>query len=256
MVRHKIFVGRRRGISRFGKFPAVSVFSQLPATPCSDTAKLIDQHAISVYLKNLGIHKWMILPFEKMEAPSRCADRIGLSIPLPLIPNLTLLMNGWCFCCSKDLQSLLVFILVLLTSYLACRAQDLLKGKLIVEDDFTWIIPSHDSSSLEGFKTEKLKYIGGVDISFLKEDPSTACAALVILDADTLNVVHEEFDVTKLQIPYVPGFLAFREPTRLGLDGRHTSPHWREAPSSDPHGFRIFMKQHSHRHSQKFILMH
>ncbi|XP_038983958.1 endonuclease V isoform X3 [Phoenix dactylifera] len=160
----------------------------------------------------------MILPFEKMEAPSRCADRIGLSIPLPLIPNLTLLMNGWCFCCSKDLQSLLVFILVLLTSYLACRAQDLLKGKLIVEDDFTWIIPSHDSSSLEGFKTEKLKYIGGVDISFLKEDPSTACAALVILDADTLNVVHEEFDVTKLQIPYVPGFLAFREaPILLGL---------------------------------------
>ncbi|XP_038983984.1 endonuclease V-like isoform X3 [Phoenix dactylifera] len=98
------------------------------------------------------------------------------------------------------------------------EAQDLLKGKLIVEDDFTWIIPSHDSSSLEGFKTEKLKYIGGVDISFLKEDPSTACAALIILDADTLNVVHEEFDVTKLQIPYVPGFLAFREaPILLGL---------------------------------------
>lgn len=91
------------------------------------------------------------------------------------------------------------------------EAQDLLKRKLIVEDDFTWSISSHDSSSQEGFKTEKLKYIGGVDISFLKEDPSIACAAVVILDVGTLNVVHEEFDVTKLQIPYVPGFLAFRE---------------------------------------------
>ncbi|WOL20580.1 Endonuclease V [Canna indica] len=65
---------------------------------------------------------------------------------------------------------------------------------------------------------EKLKYIGGVDISFLKEDPSVACGALVVLDGETLEVVHEEFDVTRLQVPYVPDFLAFREvPILLGL---------------------------------------
>jgi deoxyinosine 3'endonuclease (endonuclease V) len=57
----------------------------------------------------------------------------------------------------------------------------------------------------------KLKYIGGVDISFLKEDPSTACAALVVLDAQTLEIVHDEFDIVRMQVPYIPGFLAFRE---------------------------------------------
>ncbi|XP_062229488.1 uncharacterized protein LOC133927176 isoform X2 [Phragmites australis] len=64
----------------------------------------------------------------------------------------------------------------------------------------------------------KLKYIGGLDISFLKEDPSTACAAVVVMDVDTLQVVHEEFDIVRLQVPYIPGFLAFREaPILLGL---------------------------------------
>ncbi|CAN6220492.1 unnamed protein product [Urochloa humidicola] len=90
------------------------------------------------------------------------------------------------------------------------KTQDMLKTKLIVEDDFVWSLPLVGSSSGEGARG-KLKYIGGTDISFLKEDPSTACAALVVLDADTLEVVHEEFDVVRLQVPYIPGFLAFRE---------------------------------------------
>nr|CAB3471090.1 unnamed protein product [Digitaria exilis] len=93
----------------------------------------------------------------------------------------------------------------------------MLKSKLILEDDFVWSLPSVCSSSGED-SSEKLKYIGGTDISFLKEDPSTACAAVVVLDADTLEVVHEEFNVVRLQVPYIPGFLAFREaPILLGL---------------------------------------
>lgn len=90
------------------------------------------------------------------------------------------------------------------------RTQDMLKSKLILEDDFVWRLPSVGSSSGEDAR-DKFKYIGGTDISFLKEDPSTACAAVVVLDADTLEVVHEEFDVVRLQVPYIPGFLAFRE---------------------------------------------
>ncbi|OEL23299.1 Endonuclease V [Dichanthelium oligosanthes] len=93
----------------------------------------------------------------------------------------------------------------------------MLKSKLILEDDFVWSLPSAGSSSGEDAR-DKLKCIGGTDISFLKEDPSTACAAVVVLDADTLEVVHEEFDVVQLQVPYIPGFLAFREaPILLGL---------------------------------------
>ncbi|KAF8658650.1 hypothetical protein HU200_059117 [Digitaria exilis] len=97
------------------------------------------------------------------------------------------------------------------------KTQDMLKSKLILEDDFVWSLPSVCSSSGED-SSDKLKYIGGTDISFLKEDPSTACAAVVVLDADTLEVVYEEFNVVRLQVPYIPGFLAFREaPILLGL---------------------------------------
>uniref|UniRef100_A0A0E0GWV4 Endonuclease V n=1 Tax=Oryza nivara TaxID=4536 RepID=A0A0E0GWV4_ORYNI len=97
--------------------------------------------------------------------------------------------------------------------FLCCRTQDMLKSKLILEDDFGWNLPSMGSNSDQSNANNKgnLKYIGGVDISFSKEDPSTACAALVVLDAGTLEVVHEEFDVVRLQVPYIPGFLAFRE---------------------------------------------
>lgn len=99
------------------------------------------------------------------------------------------------------------------------RTQDVLKSRLILQDDFGWSLPSMSSDSDQSDPTGgKLKYIGGVDISFLKEDPSTACAALVVLDAQTLEIVHEEFDVVRMQVPYIPGFLAFREaPILLGL---------------------------------------
>lgn len=62
-----------------------------------------------------------------------------------------------------------------------------------------------------GERKEVLKYVGGVDISFLKQDPSVACGTLVVLELDSLKVVYDDFSVSKLKIPYLPGFLAFRE---------------------------------------------
>ncbi|XP_062233063.1 uncharacterized protein LOC133930432 isoform X2 [Phragmites australis] len=107
------------------------------------------------------------------------------------------------------------------------KTQAMLRSKLILEDDFDWNLPSVGSSSDSDHARGKLKYVGGTDISFLKEEPSTACAGVVILDTDTLEVVHEEFDVVHLQVPYIPGFLAFREaPILLGLlDRVKTSAH-------------------------------
>lgn len=58
---------------------------------------------------------------------------------------------------------------------------------------------------------EVLKYVGGVDISYSKEDPSMACGILVVLDLQTLQVVYEDFSIVTLHVPYLPGFLAFRE---------------------------------------------
>lgn len=86
------------------------------------------------------------------------------------------------------------------------RAQGLLKKKLIKEDEFTWKIIAEAKG--EG---DVLKYIGGVDISFLKEDSSVACGTLVVLDLQTLQVVYDDFSHVTVQVPYVPGFLAFRE---------------------------------------------
>ncbi|KAH0450130.1 hypothetical protein IEQ34_020822 [Dendrobium chrysotoxum] len=98
------------------------------------------------------------------------------------------------------------------------QVQDNLKQKVVLEDDFTWTISPQSSCLDQVGNVESLQYIGGVDVSFVKEDPSLACGALVVLNAYTLNVVHEEFEVVRLKVPYVPGFLAFREaPIIVGI---------------------------------------
>ncbi|XP_028108127.1 endonuclease V isoform X4 [Camellia sinensis] len=96
------------------------------------------------------------------------------------------------------------------------EAQDSLKRSLVTEDDFTWKLPrdtnTATASALGGGEVCRvLKYVGGVDISFSKVDPSIACGTLVVLDLLTLEVVYDDFSVVRLHIPYVPGFLAFRE---------------------------------------------
>ncbi|XP_068636710.1 uncharacterized protein [Aristolochia californica] len=96
--------------------------------------------------------------------------------------------------------------------------QDSLKKRVVLEDDFLWAVPSQESCMEGSDRKEKLQYIGGVDISFSKDDPDIACGALVILNIDGLNVVYDDFAVVKPETAYVPGFLAFREaPILLGL---------------------------------------
>jgi hypothetical protein len=48
----------------------------------------------------------------------------------------------------------------------------MLKRKLSLEDDFDWSLPPAGSCPDGDDVRSKLKYIAGVDISFLKEDPS------------------------------------------------------------------------------------
>lgn len=60
-------------------------------------------------------------------------------------------------------------------------------------------------------KFKRLKFVGGVDISFIKGDEVNACAMLVILEYPSLNLLHKESAMVKLTLPYIPGFLAFRE---------------------------------------------
>lgn len=89
------------------------------------------------------------------------------------------------------------------------EAQDDLKRRLITEDDFSWKLSKEKEEEEEAL----LRYVGGVDISFSKEDTSVACGTLVVLDIqsqDLQTVYHDHYLVT-LTVPYVPGFLAFRE---------------------------------------------
>ena len=54
-----------------------------------------------------------------------------------------------------------------------------------------------------------VRRIGGVDCSYL--DDEYVIAGLVVLDYDTLRPVYRTFDVLKLDFPYIPGLLAYRE---------------------------------------------
>ncbi|RWR93135.1 Endonuclease V [Cinnamomum micranthum f. kanehirae] len=96
------------------------------------------------------------------------------------------------------------------------QEQESLKKRLVLEDDFTWTISSLEglssSSSSSGLRGgEKLRYVGGVDLSFSKDDPSVACGALVVVDLESLAVVHADFSLVQLHIPYAPVFLELLE---------------------------------------------
>ena len=57
--------------------------------------------------------------------------------------------------------------------------------------------------------------VGGVDISFVKDSETEACAALVVLSLPSLEVVYEAYARVELDLPYIPGYLAFREARSL-----------------------------------------
>ncbi|KAI8080397.1 endonuclease V-domain-containing protein [Thamnidium elegans] len=58
---------------------------------------------------------------------------------------------------------------------------------------------------------QEIKYIAGVDLSFPPGDEENAVACLVVLSMPDLKIVYKQFLETKLYLPYIPGFLAFRE---------------------------------------------
>ena len=82
--------------------------------------------------------------------------------------------------------------------------QAALKARLVTEDERL----SFELSDLDG---GTLKYIGGVDISFVKNNSVDACAALVVLEYPSLEVVFEKYKMVELTLPYISTFLAFRE---------------------------------------------
>jgi endonuclease V len=61
---------------------------------------------------------------------------------------------------------------------------------------------------------EGIKYIAGVDISFVK-GTQEACAILVVLKYPELTVAYKTWDIVTMTEEYVPFYLAFREARHL-----------------------------------------
>ena len=56
-----------------------------------------------------------------------------------------------------------------------------------------------------------MKYVGGIDISFVKDDNVNACISLVVLDLESLETVFSRHEMIRMTCEYIPGYLAFRE---------------------------------------------
>lgn len=63
---------------------------------------------------------------------------------------------------------------------------------------------------LEDGKAARPKKIAGADISYSRND-DLFFAAVVVLDAGSLEVIEESSSVDRVSFPYIPGLLSFRE---------------------------------------------
>ncbi|XP_053146877.1 endonuclease V isoform X4 [Hemicordylus capensis] len=82
------------------------------------------------------------------------------------------------------------------------RDQTQLKADVIEQDTEEW----QSNPSFAG-----LERVGGVDLSYIKGDDTSACASLVVLSYPDLEVLYEDSCMVAVSAPYVAGFLAFRE---------------------------------------------
>ncbi|NXA04116.1 ENDOV Endonuclease, partial [Sapayoa aenigma] len=82
------------------------------------------------------------------------------------------------------------------------REQARLKGRVVAADTEEW----QKDPRLTG-----LQRVGGVDLSYVKGDDTSACASLVVLSYPALEVLYEDCRMVAVSAPYVAGFLAFRE---------------------------------------------
>ena len=89
------------------------------------------------------------------------------------------------------------------------KEQDNLKQKLIKSDFYNFNLDNNNNTNIT-----ELKYIAGMDISAIKHNPNIAVSALVVCDRN-LKIVYEDYNLVKMDEPYIPGFLAFREVNHL-----------------------------------------
>jgi deoxyinosine 3'endonuclease (endonuclease V) len=104
------------------------------------------------------------------------------------------------------------------------QEQNFLKEKLILNDVEPWqtnliheekiykLDELDKTVDINEFYKNRVRYVAGLDLSYIKENDDLACAGLIVLDAaDNLKVIYEDINMVNISTPYVPGYLAFRE---------------------------------------------
>ncbi|KAG9066188.1 hypothetical protein KI688_001409 [Linnemannia hyalina] len=92
------------------------------------------------------------------------------------------------------------------------KQQSILKSNLVVVDDHPdWSLTLKDDNTHRLESTKGLQYVGGVDLSFIVGNNEDAIASLIVLSYPDFKVVYENHAKVKLTLPYIAGFLAFRE---------------------------------------------
>ncbi len=98
------------------------------------------------------------------------------------------------------------------------REQRLVAARIVLDDDFDFTLDTPDDegtgtgtgTATDTARKRPLKHIGAMDISFVKSS-NVACATLVVVQYPSLEVVYEHTIEIVLDLPYISGFLAFRE---------------------------------------------
>jgi len=96
------------------------------------------------------------------------------------------------------------------------QEQSNLKKNLIMYDTEAWQVNRRLYSPNDTFSpssNESLRYVAGLDISFVK-DRNTACSGLFVFDiANNMQLVYKDLDEDLIEMdqPYIPGYLAYRE---------------------------------------------
>ncbi|KAF9161834.1 hypothetical protein DFQ26_004116 [Actinomortierella ambigua] len=89
-----------------------------------------------------------------------------------------------------------------------------MKSQLVLQDDHPeWGVQSTQDIGLKASQKaiQGLQYVGGVDLSFIVGNNEDAIASLIVLSFPDFKVVYEDHVKVKLTLPYIAGFLAFRE---------------------------------------------
>ncbi|KAK3841888.1 MAG: putative endonuclease FLJ39025-like protein [Linnemannia gamsii] len=92
------------------------------------------------------------------------------------------------------------------------KQQLILKANLILHDDHPgWSLKLKSDNTHRLESSEGLRYVGGVDLSFIVGNNEDAIASLIVLSYPDFKVVYENHAKVKLTLPYIAGYLAFRE---------------------------------------------